>query len=190
MLPKFLAWLLSSTVQMRRDMADLPLFRSIGDTLGNGVWYNTVLVLTHGAAPPPDGNQGQMTHEVYSHNRGHLLQQTIRIAAGDQRVMNLVTAAENHPACRTNAEGQPILPSGMAWKPHMLLTLLSSKLLSDADELLAVGNSAKVQAAAMQSLMRGQKMPPLTYLVNTMIAHKGVRHQEANDQFCIDDNLI
>lgn len=52
--------------------------------------------------------------------------------------MNPLAPAENHPNCRRNAAGEPVLPSGNPWKQQMLLLCLSSKILSDADSLLKI----------------------------------------------------
>ena len=46
------------------------------------------------------------SYDVYTNHRSHILQQTVRQAAGDMRLLNPVTYAENHPNCRTNQEGQ------------------------------------------------------------------------------------
>jgi hypothetical protein len=44
------------------------------------VWFNTVLVLTHAGAAPPDSNNGPLNYDTYTNHRMHLLQQSIRWA--------------------------------------------------------------------------------------------------------------
>ena len=86
---------------------------------------------------------------------------------------------ENHPACRKNEKGWGILPNQMVWKPHLILLLLSSKLLAQTDSLLKIqqngdgGRSA--QAQAMRMLLGGsRKMPPIPYLIANFIQKKSV----------------
>ena len=63
---------------MRRDHGDVPVLKALTGALGAAMWFNCILVLTHGAAAPPDNNAGQMTYEVYANQRTHGLQQAIR----------------------------------------------------------------------------------------------------------------
>ena len=97
----------------RLDLADLPLLKTITATFGAAVWFNAIVVLTHGSSAPPDGQNGQpISYEMYFAQRSHLVQQIIRQAAGDMRLMNPVALAENHPMCRTNREGSASCPTG------------------------------------------------------------------------------
>ena len=50
-----------------------------------------------------------------------------RQAAGDMRLLNPVAPAENHPNCRRDAQGRPVLPGGQAWQQQLLMLCLSSK---------------------------------------------------------------
>jgi Toc86/159 family protein import component len=82
----------------RVDLADLPLLKTITATFGASVWFNAIVVLTHGSSAPPDGQNGQpISYEMYFAQRSHVVQQIIRQAAGDMRLMNPVALAENHP---------------------------------------------------------------------------------------------
>jgi hypothetical protein len=49
---------------------------------------------------------------MYVAQRSHVVQQMIRQAAGDMRLMNPVSLAENHASCRKNAKGDAVLPNG------------------------------------------------------------------------------
>ena len=72
----------------RADFGDLPLLRTITNTFGAAVWFNAIVVLTHASTAPPDGANGQpMSYETYAAQRSHVVQQTIRQAAGDIRLM-------------------------------------------------------------------------------------------------------
>ena len=59
-----------------------------------------------------------------------------RRAAADARIQPPILAVENHPSCRTNARGEPLLPNDQAWRPELVLTLLVSRLLSQANAAL------------------------------------------------------
>ena len=75
-------------VPNRSDFGDLPLLRTITNTFGAAVWFNAIVVLTHASTAPPDGPNGQpMSYEMYVTQRSHIVQQTIRQAAGDIRLM-------------------------------------------------------------------------------------------------------
>ena len=78
-------------IPSRSDAADLPLLKQITNTLGQAIWFNAIVVLTHAATAPPDGANGQpISYEMYVAQRSHIVQQTIRQAAGDMRLMNPV----------------------------------------------------------------------------------------------------
>ena len=70
----------------RSDAADLPLLKTVTGAAGPAIWFNAIVVLTHGSSAPPDGPNGQpISYEMYFAQRSHLVQQTIRQAAGDAR---------------------------------------------------------------------------------------------------------
>lgn len=103
-----------------------------------------------------------------------------RQASGDGRLLNPVALVENHPACRRNDQGWGILPNQQVWKPHLILLLLSSKLLSETDSLLKIqqntGAANNQQANALRMLLggAGRKMPPIPYLIASFIQKKSV----------------
>ena len=75
-------------VPNRSDFGDLPLLRTITNTFGAAFWFNAIVVLTHASTAPPDGPNGQaISYEMYITQRSHIVQQTIRQAAGDIRLM-------------------------------------------------------------------------------------------------------
>lgn len=156
---------------VRRDFGDLPLLRSVTEMFGASMWFNTIVVLTHASTAPPEGPNGQISYDMYANHRSHILQQTIRQAAGDMRLLNPVTYAENHPNCRRNREGEAVLPNGIAWQQNLLLYVFSSKILADTEAVL------KIQSATSQmgQMGAGQKIPPLPYLLSNMIQSKAPR---------------
>ena len=165
-------------IPSRSDAADLPLLKQITTTFGPAVWFNAIVVLTHAAAAPPDGANGQpISYEMYVAQRSHIVQQTIRQAAGDMRLMNPVALAENHPLCRTNRSGERVLPNGQVWKPQLLLLCFASKILTEANALLNL--QADQQKAARggrgAGMMGQQKVPPLPFLLSSLITTRKPR---------------
>eukprot|EP00268_Persea_americana_P067715 TRINITY_DN934_c2_g1_i11.p1 TRINITY_DN934_c2_g1~~TRINITY_DN934_c2_g1_i11.p1 ORF type:complete len:1479 (-),score=415.35 TRINITY_DN934_c2_g1_i11:725-5161(-) len=148
-----------------RDFNDLPLLRSISTTLGSSIWLNAIVALTHGASAPPDGPNGlPLSYEVFVAQRSHIIQHSIRQAAGDMRLMNPVALVENHPSCRRNREGQRVLPNGQNWRPQLLLLCYSSKILSEANSLL------KPQDPSAGKLFGFRvRSPPLPYLLSSLL---------------------
>ena len=151
----------------RSDAADLPLLKTVTGAFGPAIWFNAAVVLTHGSSAPPDGPNGQpISYEMYFAQRSHLVQQTIRQAAGDARLMNPVALAENHPLCRTNREGERVLPNGQVWIPQLLLLCFASKILTEANALL---NLQEQNAKAAKAAAAQQKSPAVT--VSALVAH-------------------
>ena len=154
----------------RVDLADLPLLKTITATFGPSVWFNAIVVLTHGSSAPPDGQNGQpISYEMYFAQRSHVVQQIIRQAAGDMRLMNPVALAENHPMCRTNRAGERVLPNGQVWMPQLLLLCFASKILTEANSLL---NLQEQNAKAAKAAAQQQKVPPLPFLLSNLITSR------------------
>ncbi|XP_066361664.1 translocase of chloroplast 101, chloroplastic-like [Miscanthus floridulus] len=150
---------------LSRDLNDLPLLKTITAVLGSSIWFNAIVALTHAASAPPEGLNGNpMTYEVLMAQRSHIIQQSIRQAAGDMRLMNPVALVENHPSCRKNREGQKVLPNGQSWRHQMLLLCYSSKILSEANSLLKLQdpNPGKLFGFRFRS-------PPLPFLLSSLL---------------------
>ena len=165
-------------IPSRSDAADLPLLKQITTTFGQAVWFNAIVVLTHAAAAPPDGANGQpISYEMYVAQRSHIVQQTIRQAAGDMRLMNPVALAENHPLCRTNRAGERVLPNGQVWKPQLLLLCFASKILTEANALLNLQAEQKMASKGGRGggMMGQQKVPPLPFLLSSLITTRKPR---------------
>ncbi|KAG2598844.1 hypothetical protein PVAP13_5KG401714 [Panicum virgatum] len=171
---------------LSRDLNDLPLLKTITAVLGSSIWFNAIVALTHAASAPPEGlNGAPMTYEVLMAQRSHIIQQSIRQAAGDMRLMNPVALVENHPSCRRNREGQKVLPNGQSWRHQMLLLCYSSKILSEANSLLKLQdpNPGKLFGFRFRS-------PPLPFLLSSLLqsrAHPKLSAEQGGNE---DDSDI
>jgi len=165
-----------------RDNGDIPLLQTITKVFGASVWFNAIVVLTHAASAPPDGLNGiPLSYEMFVTQRSHVVQQAIRQAAGDIRLMNPVSLVENHAACRTNRAGQRVLPNGQVWKPQLLLLCFASKVLAEANALL------KLQDSPIGKLSR-TRIPPLPFLVSSLLQSRAPL-KLPEEQFGDDDDL-
>ncbi|KAF8094174.1 hypothetical protein N665_0368s0013 [Sinapis alba] len=149
-----------------RDSGDMLLLRTITDVFGPSIWFNAIVGLTHAASAPPDGPNGTASsYEMFVTQRSHVIQQAIRQAAGDMRLMNPVSLVENHSACRTNRAGQRVLPNGQVWKPHLLLLSFASKILAEANALLKLQDSN----SPGKPFVARSKAPPLPLLLSSFL---------------------
>ncbi|XP_073009848.1 translocase of chloroplast 101, chloroplastic-like [Typha latifolia] len=147
-----------------RDYGDVPLLRTITDIFGASIWFNAIVVLTHAASAPPDGPNGiPLSYEMFVTQRSHVVQQAIRQAAGDLRLMNPVSLVENHSACRMNRAGQRVLPNGQVWKPQLLLLSFASKILAEANMLL------KLQDSPPGKPFGRVRVPPLPFFLSSLL---------------------
>nr|GMC95485.1 translocase of chloroplast 120, chloroplastic-like [Ipomoea batatas] len=172
-----------------RDYGDMPLLRTITNIFGSSIWFNAIVVLTHAASAPPEDTNGTATsYDVFVTQRSLVVQQAIRQAAGDMRLMNPVSLVENHSACRTNRAGQRVLPNGQVWKPHLLLLSFASKILAEANKLLKLQDSPPGRTFAHQA-----QSPPLPFLLSSFLQPrpqvKLPMEQFGEDDEALDDEL-
>uniref|UniRef100_J3N4N7 AIG1-type G domain-containing protein n=1 Tax=Oryza brachyantha TaxID=4533 RepID=J3N4N7_ORYBR len=164
-----------------RDYGDVPLLQTITRVFGASIWFNAIVVLTHAASAPPDGPNGiPLSYEMFVTQRSHVVQQAIRQAAGDVRLMNPVSLVENHSACRTNRAGQRVLPNGHVWKPQLLLLCFASKVLAEANVLLKLQDNP-----AGKPRMR---IPPLPFLLSSLLQSRAPL-KLPEEQFGDDDDI-
>ncbi|CAN4112537.1 unnamed protein product [Withania somnifera] len=173
-----------------RDNGDMPLLRTITDIFGPSIWFNAIVVLTHAASAPPEGPNGTVTsYDMFVTQRSHVVQQAIRQAAGDMRLMNPVSLVENHSACRTNRAGQRVLPNGQVWRPHLLLLSFASKILAEANTLLKLQDSSP----SGQPYATRTRSPPLPFLLSSLLQSrpqvKLPEEQFDDDDEALDDDL-
>ncbi|KAL3539067.1 hypothetical protein ACH5RR_002433 [Cinchona calisaya] len=172
-----------------REFGDMPLLRTVTEIFGPSIWFNAIVVLTHAASAPPEGPNGTATsYDMFVTQRSHVVQQAIRQAAGDMRLMNPVSLVENHSACRTNRAGQRVLPNGQVWKPHLLLLSFASKILAEANALLKLQDSSPGKPFASRS-----RSPPLPFLLSSLLQSrppvKLPVEQFGDDDDTLDDDL-
>ncbi|XP_047322182.1 translocase of chloroplast 120, chloroplastic-like [Impatiens glandulifera] len=168
-----------------RDLTDLPLLRTITEIFGPSIWFNAIVVLTHAASAPPEGPNGTTTsYDMFVTQRSHSVQQAIRMAAGDMRLMNPVSLVENHCACRTNRSGQRVLPNGQVWKPHLLLLSFASKILTEANALLKLQDGPPGRPFTTRT-----RSPPLPYLLSSLLQSRP-HLKLPEEQFAGDDDDI
>lgn len=166
-----------------RDFGDMPLLRTITETFGPSIWFNAIVVLTHAASAPPEGPNGTATsYDMFVTQRSHVVQQAIRQAAGDMRLMNPVSLVENHSACRTNRAGQRVLPNGQVWKPHLLLLSFASKILAEANTLLKLQDTPPGRPFAPRT-----RSPPLPFLLSSILQSRP-EVKLPSEQFGDDDD--
>ncbi|KAJ1296354.1 hypothetical protein BS78_01G294100 [Paspalum vaginatum] len=164
-----------------RDNGDIPLLQTITKVFGASVWFNAIVVLTHASSAPPDGLNGiPLSYEMFVTQRSHVVQQAIRQAAGDVRLMNPVSLVENHLACRTNRAGQRVLPNGQVWKPQLLLLCFASKVLAEANVLLKLQDSPTGKLRS--------RIPPLPFLLSSLLQSRPPP-KLPEEQFGDDDDL-
>ncbi|GIL48193.1 hypothetical protein Vafri_4877 [Volvox africanus] len=162
----------------RPGLGELGLLSLITESLGPGVWKNTMAVLTHAhAARVAFGAQ----YDINSRQRRNIITQLLRQAASDQQTRNPVFLADCHPSCPTNSLGQQVIqegPSAVPWKQQLLSQSLGYKSYNSATALfkeLAKAKAGKTAAAGgargpqdlFKQLMRS-RLPPLTFFVEQL----------------------
>ncbi|KAI5402318.1 hypothetical protein KIW84_050072 [Lathyrus oleraceus] len=167
-----------------RDLSDMPLLRTITDVFGPSIWFNAIVGLTHAASAPPEGPNGTpSSYDMFVTQRSHIVQQAIRQAAGDMRLMNPISLVENHSACRINTAGQRVLPNGQVWKPHLLLLSFASKILAEANSLLKLQDSQPEKPYTARA-----RMQPLPFLLSSLLQSRP-QLKLPEEQFSDEDNL-
>ncbi|KAL4337381.1 hypothetical protein S245_040090 [Arachis hypogaea] len=171
-----------------RDFSDMPLLRTITEMFGPSIWFNAIVVLTHAASAPPDGPNGTASsYDMFVTQRNHVVQQAIRQAAGDMRLMNPVALVENHSACRINRAGQRVLPNGQIWKPHLLLLSFASKILAEANAFLKLQDSPPGKPYTARA-----RAPPLPFLLSSLLQSRPqlkLPEEQFGDEDSLDDDL-
>ncbi|CAF2119829.1 hypothetical protein HID58_008704 [Brassica napus] len=156
---------------------EMLLLRTITQFLGPSIWFNAIVGLTHAASAPPDG--AASSYGMFVTQRCLAIQQDIRRAARDLRLVSPVSLVENHPACRTNRAGQRVLPNGQAWKPHLLLLSFASKILAQENAYdrnynsrpLVVESTAQPLSLFLSSLLESHQLPP-PFLSSLLESHE------------------
>ncbi|XP_030512006.1 translocase of chloroplast 159, chloroplastic-like isoform X2 [Rhodamnia argentea] len=119
------------------DLIDLPILRSITNSLGSIIWRNAMIALTYASSTPLDGPTGlPFSYEDLVAQRSSVIRQCISLAIGDTHEMNPclmppVFLIENHLS-EKNELGCAVLPNGQCWRTELLILSYSLKILSEA----------------------------------------------------------
>ncbi|XP_058758253.1 translocase of chloroplast 159, chloroplastic [Vicia villosa] len=123
------------------DLDDIPILRSITNSLGPSIWQHAILTLTHAASTPLDGPSGSpLSYEVFVSQKSHPVQQSIIKVVGDQcqlspSFMCPVSLVENHPLCGKYVSEDSLLPNGLRWRSQLLALCFSQKTLSQVSSV-------------------------------------------------------
>lgn len=94
--------------------------RKLHRIYSEGVWARTVVVLTHGAAMPPDG----LSFDELVAQRSHAVQCCVREISGDSSANIPTIVVENSQGCAQDEEtGRPLLPNGADFQARLLTTM-------------------------------------------------------------------
>ncbi|XP_008775669.2 translocase of chloroplast 34, chloroplastic-like [Phoenix dactylifera] len=105
----------------RVDSLDRQVIKAITDTFGKRIWRRALVVLTHAQLSPPDG----LNYDDFFAKRSETLLKYIRLGARikkqefEESVVPVVLV-ENSGRCKTNDNGEKILPDGTAWIPNLV----------------------------------------------------------------------
>ncbi|CAN6449878.1 unnamed protein product [Victoria cruziana] len=141
---------------------DFALLKLITETFGSAIWFNTILVMTHSSAVPEGPDGSPVGYDLFVNQCTNLVQHYIHMALGDTQLLNPVLLVENHPFCKTNREGEKVLPNGQAWKRQFLLLTISSKILGDANAILKLKYDA-------QGRRKNRRLPSLPHLLSSLL---------------------
>lgn len=162
--------------------SDLPLLKLITEVFGRGIWFSTILVMTHSSSALPDGPDGYpVSYEVHARRSTDMVQHYIHQAVSDSRLENPVLLVENHSHCKTNIMGEKILPNGQVWKSQFLLLCICTKVLGDVNSLLEFNNSIELGPPA------ATYVPSLPHLLSSLLRHPIVPSGVENE---VDESLL
>lgn len=101
----------------QRDRATI---HAITEHFGPNAWQSTMLTFTHGqlAAAPPE-----LGFSAYEQERANVMKDTIRSEGQNEDAELPAVSVENKGTCRTNANGEKVLPDERRWVPHFFETL-------------------------------------------------------------------
>lgn len=157
--------------------SDFPLLKLMTEVFGTAIWFNTFLVMTHSSSVPEGPSGYSVSFESYVTQCSDLVQHYIHQAVSDSRLENPVLLVENHPQCRKNNKGECILPNGQAWSSHFLLLCVCTKILGDANALLAFREGLELGP------LSNTRMPSLPHLLSSLLRHRSLSTPgEAEDE--------
>ncbi|KAF5177487.1 Translocase of chloroplast [Thalictrum thalictroides] len=121
----------------RVDNLDKQVITAITDSFGKGIWRRGLVVLTHAQLSPPDG----LNYDEFLSKRSEALLKVVRLGAQikKQELQDSsipVILVENSGRCRTNDDGEKILPNGVAWIPNLVEII--TKVVSNGSKAIVV----------------------------------------------------
>ncbi|KAK1400062.1 translocase of chloroplast 90, chloroplastic [Heracleum sosnowskyi] len=144
--------------------SDFPLLKLITKVFGSAIWFNTILVMTHSSSALPEGANGSpVTYESYVAQCTNLVQHYIHQAVADPKLENPVLLVENHAQCRTDINGEKILPNGQVWRFQFFLLCMCTKILADVNTLLKFQDSIELGPPS------NQRLPSLPHLLSAFL---------------------
>ncbi|KAK9825802.1 hypothetical protein WJX74_008690 [Apatococcus lobatus] len=93
----------------RISQADHRVLRGVTQALGPSIWSQTVLCLTHGSHPAPDG----LSFDQYLQKRQEALLKAVK--GSGAKGSPAVVVVENAAKCEQNSTNQKVLPNGSVW---------------------------------------------------------------------------
>ncbi|XP_076954965.1 translocase of chloroplast 90, chloroplastic-like [Bidens hawaiensis] len=148
------------------NYSDFPLLKLITEVFGTGIWFNTMLVMTHSCSPLPEGPNGYpVTYESYRTRCTDVFQRYIHRAVSDSKLESPFLFVENHNECRTNMNGDKILPDGQIWKSQFLLSCLCTKILNDVNKVLDFQDRIELGVSS------NARVPSLPHLLSSFLRH-------------------
>ena len=173
---------------MRRDGADVGILKSFLEVIGRQAIYGTILCLTHACTQPPDLPNGPMPYEMWSMRRIQNLQGKMAETVGDRRIANPPVLVESNPMCRTNPDGEPVLPNNVSWRIQFATLLFASAQMGAGTRVPGISRRGG-QPQGQEELMRmlgqgGHKVPPITYLLQNL------NHSKPPQKFQEDERAI
>ncbi|KAI3742600.1 hypothetical protein L1987_60288 [Smallanthus sonchifolius] len=82
-----------------------------------------------------------------------------------QNLKNPFLFVDNHPQCRTNINGDKILPNGQIWKSQFLLSCLCTKILGDVNKVLDFQDRIEL------GVSNSARVPSLPHLLSSFLRH-------------------
>ena len=155
-------------------LPDVHLLRTIGGVLGEHIWSNTMIVLTHGNSLPFDEASGEPSEfESVRNWRCHGTQAVIRHSTVTTGMTNPAALVELHAECETDERGEKLLVNGRPWRQTLLMHCCVSKILREASAHFpgsseAGGGGAKAVGPGRPH--RFARFMPLGHMISGLLA--------------------
>lgn len=154
---------------MNVGYSDFPLLKLITEVFGSAIWFNTILVMTHSSLALPEASNGYpVSYESYVTRCTDLMQHYIHQAVSDSKLETPVLLVENHSHCKTDINGDKILPNGQVWKSQFLLLCTSTKVLGDVNTILELQGSIELGP------LKSRRLPSVPHLLSSFLKHRTV----------------